>query len=142
MRKHGRNIDRKLLFAVFFFAVFVVSGVMAAEIQLNELTLESDFSRTFNMKRDQKENEAFLYLFGERISLGHWDAAREETANAHAGLKRIALAPRFRFIEEDAGKAAEEIASIYQEARTAVGVMRKKLENYYTILKDDLNDYF
>lgn len=58
--------------AVLLLIIFIFSGLYLVEIQLNDLTRDSEFTKILNIKRDQETKEVMLYFMGEDNALGKW----------------------------------------------------------------------
>lgn len=59
--------------ALLLFIVFVFSGLYLADVQLNDLTQEREFSKILNIRRDPATKEVAAYFIGGERALGKWE---------------------------------------------------------------------
>lgn len=60
-------------YAILLLFVFIFSGIVVVEVQLNDLTRESDFAKVLNIKRNRDTQEVVVYFMGETNDIGKVD---------------------------------------------------------------------
>lgn len=149
MRRNDREVRRKFIYGIGILFVFIAAGIFAVETQLNTLTLESEFAKVLNLKRDQTAKELSFYFLGERISLGEWEMPTAELKDDYivvrlGGEKETAWP--IGWLRDLTGKNREDairnVYVYYKKAREAARDMRETMEEYYGAILEDLNYYF
>lgn len=92
MRKAERDRRRNFAYAVAGLFLFIFCGVILVEMQLNQLTADSGFTKVLNIRRGQAADSVDIYCMGEVFTLPEPDYAEaQKQANIYFRKASIAL---------------------------------------------------
>lgn len=142
-------MNHKFASGVVCLLLFILLGIVAVEMQLNTLTLESDFAKVLNLRRNQESKTVSAYIFGEQVSLGEWKYPSAEMIAGDFVLalsadKQVRVHARSLddLLEHEGKGVIERLRGYYQNARPAVADLREALGNYYATLVKHVRYYF
>lgn len=119
------------------------------EMQLNELTLESNFVKVLNIRQEQKTKEYTMYLLGDRANIGHFTLPEvkmeQDKVVIALGSERQLVVP-LKELRDNMTKwtAAnlQQMDEYYQATSKNASNLRENTEKYFEAISRDLNYYF
>lgn len=149
MHKTAKEIRCNFGRGIALLFIFILLGIFMVETQLNELTLEDDFAKVLNLRREQKTEDYTFYLLGDQINIGHWAIPEVKIEQDKVvivfGSERQVVVP-LKDLRDNMTKWTEgslqQAEEYYQVTSRNASDLRENTEKYFKAISKDLNYYF
>lgn len=149
MHKTAKEIRWIFGRGIVFLFIFILLGIFTVEMQLNELTLESDFAKVLNIRQEQKTQDYTIYLMGDQANIGRWALPEVKLEQDKVIItldhKRQLIVP-MKELRENAEKwtdsSLQQVKEYYQATSRNASDLRKNTEKFFEAVSKDLNYYF